>query len=608
MNLDTCDVKPNGSLLTAESLEAWEKANGIPEEPGTGTAGEPEAAKYPLRDGYFLESPEGVFWCSGDDPKLRVCDRLRAEAETRDAHSNNWGLMLAWLDGGGKRHCERMPKALLHGDATEAVRMLASGGLHIEPGRAPKLREYLQVCRPDGKIRTVEQYGWHGGAYVTPEGTIGDAGAERIVFQAASGVAPAAAVYGRSGTAQGWRETVAKLASGNSRLGLALCSAFAGPLLHIAGVESGGLHLVGPSSSGKTTALRAAASVWGDPESYVRTWRATANGLEGIAAVHNDGLLILDELSQCEAKQAGEAAYMLANGKGKARASRTGGAREAASWRLLFLSSGEQPLSVHMEGAGRRINAGQEVRLANVAADAGQGWGIFDNLHGYASPADLANALRGAGARHCGIVGQLFLGELVKQHGANAAAVREVLTQGVEDFVSEYAPGASGQAGRVARRFGLLAASGELATAYGLTGWGEGEADRSCGVCFRAWLQDFGAGSHEDRALEEQVRGFLVEHGASRFQKASDPNALTIRRAGWWRGEEDGPRQYLVPSVTFKEEVVKGYDPKRAAQTLREKGLLLPGGDGKSSQALHIPASGQKSTRVYVLVLGEEKA
>ena len=40
-------------------------------------------------------------------------------------------------------------------------------------------------------------------------------------------------------------------------------------------------------------------------------------------------------------KQAGEAAYMLANGKGKARASRTGDARAPASWRLLFLSSGE---------------------------------------------------------------------------------------------------------------------------------------------------------------------------------------------------------------------------------------------------------------------------
>jgi uncharacterized protein (DUF927 family) len=43
-------------------------------------------------------------------------------------------------------------------------------------------------------------------------------------------------------------------------------------------------------------------------------------------------LLILDELSQMDAREAGEAAYLLANGRGKARASRMGTARQSASW------------------------------------------------------------------------------------------------------------------------------------------------------------------------------------------------------------------------------------------------------------------------------------
>ncbi len=53
---------------------------------------------------------------------------------------------------------------------------------------------------------------------------------------------------------------------------------------------------------------------------------------------------------------------------------------------------------------------------------------------------------------------------------------------------------------------------------------------------------------------------------------------------------------------------MKGYDPHRASLILRDAGILLPGSDGNSSQLLSIKASGQKSTRVYVLILPEEKA
>jgi len=41
--------------------------------------------------------------------------------------------------------------------------------------------------------------------------------------------------------------------------------AFAGPLLHMLGHESGGFHLYGDSSGGKTTHLQVAASIYGGP-------------------------------------------------------------------------------------------------------------------------------------------------------------------------------------------------------------------------------------------------------------------------------------------------------------------------------------------------------
>ena len=218
-------------------------------------------------------------------------------------------------------------------------RELARMGLSIAPGKAQRylLASFVQVWPVESRARCVERLGWHGSVYVTPAESIGQDD-QIVVFQNAHAIDPA---FSTSGTLDTWRDTVAGLSAGNSRLVFALSVAFAGPLADVAGEDSGGFHLRGSSSSGKTTALTLAASVWGNPSAYPRLWRATANDLEGLAALHNDGLLILDELSQIDPKEAGEAAYLLANGQGKARASRTGAARQAARWRLLFLSAGE---------------------------------------------------------------------------------------------------------------------------------------------------------------------------------------------------------------------------------------------------------------------------
>jgi hypothetical protein len=78
---------------------------------------------------------------------------------------------------------------------------------------------------------------------------------------------------------------------------------------------------------------------------------------------------------------------------GKARARRDGLARPAAAWRLLFLSSGEIGLADHMREGGKRARPGQEVRLADLPADAGAGCGVFEELHGHGDGAELAGTL-----------------------------------------------------------------------------------------------------------------------------------------------------------------------------------------------------------------------
>ncbi|MBW8066078.1 MAG: DUF927 domain-containing protein, partial [Ferrovum sp.] len=228
------------------------------------------------------------------DPKW-VCSRITVNALTRDEKSGEWGRLLQWEDSDHVGHNWAMPMEMLQGDGVDVRRELARLGVTIAPGKAARdlLTLLLQTYPVETRARCVDRLGWHGaGVYVTPTEAIGQS-SETVVFQNAHAIEPA---FSSNGTVDDWCNSVATLARGNSRLLFALSVAFAAPLLGLIDEDSGGFNLKGGSSSGKSTILKATSSVWGSPNKYPRLWRATANGLEGLAALHNDGLLILDEL------------------------------------------------------------------------------------------------------------------------------------------------------------------------------------------------------------------------------------------------------------------------------------------------------------------------
>ena len=298
-----------------------------------------------------------------------------------------------------------------------------------------------------------------------PEGAIGQENGERVILQTTSVVDHA---YNVKGDLKSWQDQIACYAVGNSRLALAISTAFAAALVGPCGAESGGIHLRGPSSIGKTTALHVAGSVWGGGDrGFIRAWRATSNGLEAAASSHNDALLCLDELAQLSGKEAGEVAYMLANGSGKSRASRDATLRKPSKWRLLFLSSGEIGLAdkIAEDVRGRRQTAGQQVRVVDVPAHTGSPHGLFEELHGFPDAGDLAKHLVAASRENYGHAARAFINEI----SADLENARLAVADHVAAFLRDQVPtGADGQVSRVASRFALIAAAGEIATSIGL--------------------------------------------------------------------------------------------------------------------------------------------
>lgn len=552
----------------------------------------------------FKLEEDGVFYTGSDKngeplPALRICGFLTVTAQATDPDGNGWGLVLEFFDRDDVERTWVMPLDMLAGEAVEVRAELLRRGLWIAGGRLAReqLTEYLHLQENKPRATYTNRAGWHAGAYVTPAGTLGASNDGRRVLYQGGG----SAHLKQSGTAENWRGSVAALAAGNSRLTFAISTAFAAPLLHLAGIDSGGFHFGGDSSQGKTSIVRAAASVWGHPESYVRTWRATANGLEGIAQQHNDGLLVLDDMGEIAAKEAGAVAYMLANQKGKARAGRSGEARDSAKWRLLYLSTGEVGLAAHMAKAGERAEVGQEVRLVEIAADAGAGFGIFETLNGFEGGAALSSALVAVAAEQYGTAGAAWLDHLAGHYAECTAEVRALIKTYSTAILPE---GAEGQAQRVAARFALVAAAGEMATAQGLTGWAAGAALSAANVCYKAWLAGRGGARNQERAaILNGVREFFERHGESRFQpmQARDYDRAISNRAGYvdkHATADDGAVFYVLPS-TFKGEMCKGKTSRSVAKVLIAEGWLLPDErGGKSSQFKTLPGMGQ--TRVYV--------
>ena len=537
---------------------------------------------------------------------LPVCSEIRVMAYARDPENKTWCRLLEFEDQDGFSHKHLVKMEDLEGEGIFST--LRSMGVVIYPGRGrkEKLLIYLQDTEPQSTIRCrcVTKTGWHEQTFVLANGKSIGANEDHYIYL--GGQAHSRAMN-ETGDLEGWKQNVARLCTGSSRLILALCTAFASPLVKLVGDESGGVNLFGSSSIGKTTALHVAASVFGDPGQVIMSWRATANGLEGAALRANDSLLILDEFGQIEPKEAGDTTYMLANGSGKTRANRSGDTRQASTWNLIYLSTGEVTLADHMSEGGRKAKAGQSIRLLDIPADPGAGHGIFGTLHEFDNGAEFSETLKSNAKRFHGSAIRAFLEDVNSRFDTLPGFIQRFR----EKFIAAVLPPeASGQVRRVANRFALFAAAGEYATLIGVTGWRattdseEGEAFAAVAECFRGWLRARGGDEMQEvTSLLAQVRQFFENHGESRFTLLSwdrdNPtianNHVTMNRSGFRRLTTAG-FEYLVLPETFKE-ICKGFNPTFAAKTLSQKGILVTDNQGKPQTNHRLPGMGVK--KVY---------
>lgn len=526
-----------------------------------------------------------------------VGDHLVAIACIDNPDRDRAALLLEFQTYKGDIRRWTMLRAYLAGDGSAIIEGLLSRSYGFKRKQKSLLLDYIQMLGADvEKNYTLTDFsGWYLRNFVTPHKTYGD---ENLKFRE---VEPSPdAITEIKGTLAGWIDEVASKCAGNSRAILALGTSFAATFLYLVAIESGGFHLVGPTSTGKTTLLSLAASVTGVKK--IPHWRATSNGLESIAAAFNHLCLLLDEIAQADPRDVGNIIYMIGNGQGKNRMNRDLTSRKTKEWLLMILSSGEVEIASFMKQAHVTQKGGQEVRLIDIPAlPKGAKYGCFETIHGADNAVQFVSQLDAAIKKHHGTALDAFLSRLVVDVSdptfvgnlsKNIYLVATKLTEGTIDTA----------VGRVAKRFALVQVALELAHNYGLLPFPIEQIDWAISTIFKDWLDARGGdGSIEIKRAIAHIEHLLVTNELSDrvhdLRNGSDQivrNLLAYRKVD----REGDTEEFWVPRSVFEQEFCNGVNKAELVKELQRVGLLIPPRpDGKS---IHQRKINKKSSYYYV--------
>lgn len=238
---------------------------------------------------------------------------------------------------------------------SRGITSLATSGMMVNSENAKYLVRYLDALEKNNMdtielTYATEQTGWQSGGRFMPFF------ADDMVFDTNN--AYIIAYLCKNGTLSGWVDTVKKHRD-RWRFRFILASSFAAPLLSILKCRIFCVYNWGDSKGGKTAALKAALSVWGDPDNLLCTYNGTDNAIEAYCAVFNDLPVGIDErqISGANDKSLSSLIYKLCEGTGRKRLNKDSSLRQTRTWRNVFMTTGEEPIISDrtMTGVSSRI-------------------------------------------------------------------------------------------------------------------------------------------------------------------------------------------------------------------------------------------------------------
>ena len=146
------------------------------------------------------------------------------------------------------------------------------------------------------------------------------------------------------GTLEDWKETINFYNRDGFELHqFVVGTSFGSPLMAMSPINCAGLHIYSKESGvGKTTAMAAGISVWGNPDDLIIHERDTFNTKMNRGEVYHNLPLYMDELTNTSGKELSNLAYQLTGGRQRGRMSASSNTERhrGDSWRLLAVTTG----------------------------------------------------------------------------------------------------------------------------------------------------------------------------------------------------------------------------------------------------------------------------
>lgn len=303
---------------------------------------------------------------------------------TRRLKSSETGdekIEIAFLRDGQWKYVSRKRSEIFQ---AKSIVSLADEGCTITSENAKYVVRFLQALEEENidiieVVESTSSFGWQSRNRFLP------GHADGLVLDIDPSTRMWASSYCMNGSLKGWVDMVAPLRE-NDKFRFILAGSFAAPLLRILKQRIFFIYNWGSSKGGKTSAIKAALSAWGDPEGLMTSFNSTQVGLERAAAFFSDLPMGIDERQLAGQKQESleKLVYMLASGQGKLRGAKTGGIQAINVWKTVILASGEEPIlrETSQTGVGTRMieligapfDSEEAARAVHLKASDNCGW------------------------------------------------------------------------------------------------------------------------------------------------------------------------------------------------------------------------------------------
>ena len=463
-----------------------------------------------------------------------------------------------FIDCDNKLSAIKIPLDYFSGSSDRFEALLRRVGFLLPDSRKRRLIlfEYLAAVTPSLRLSGIDKYGWaddlsyfnYGGRIVSKrEDVVNTLSINRNLLL--------------NSDIKRFNQEVTPYLISNNMLIIALCATFTAPLIKVLGIESFGIHYYGSSSSGKSITITLASSIMGS-RNYVTNWRATVNGVEGLATNSNDLPLLLDEMSQFKDYSRLESAIMtLINGVGTAKMNKNSELVPPSRWNICVISNGNQ---TPMLLTGGKVNVAADIRMFNIPANNPE-LGVLNELHKFKTSHEFIQYINKLAPN------PIFYEYLTKVVNLNNNDISRLKKKhGVIAKTLINGRDVHGQVYRVAEKFAAMQLAGELATELEIWSLPIDEIQKSIKVIFESWIAEFGSNDKEHEQILEQFTAGL-QSKLAKFIDLQSIGHSTIPDPLF--GYYDHEYYYLTAHA--KTTLLNGFNMKYALEILQQKNLLI---------------------------------